>query len=190
MKAKLSLLLLCFISPYLLFAHGSHGSGFMAGFTHPILGLDHHLAILATGMFAYILDPKKWFWYPIAFLVLMIMGGSIGIGQEVPFWVEKIIALSVVVLGASIGLKLKSSLIPTLLLLASFGFFHGFAHGCEMPEDTTALKYISGYSLGTIVMILLGMLIAKMLSHKNINPQFIRFLGGLIAGFGLYFLFG
>ena len=190
MKVILPLLFLFLISPYLLMAHGSHGSGFMAGFTHPIFGLDHNLAILATGMFAYLLDSKKWFWYPLAFLAFMIIGGYLGIGQEVPTWIEKVIAGSVLVLGTSIGLSMKSGAIPALLLLAGFGFFHGFAHGCEMPADTTAFKYISGFSVGTIVMSFLGVAIAKFLSHKAVNPQFLKFLGGIIAGIGLYFLLG
>jgi len=37
---------LIMLLPLSLFAHGGHGSGFMAGFTHPIFGLDHNIALI------------------------------------------------------------------------------------------------------------------------------------------------
>ena len=43
---KLITLTFSIFVPTMLLAHGSHGSGVMAGFTHPILGVDHNVAIL------------------------------------------------------------------------------------------------------------------------------------------------
>ncbi len=38
-----------------LFAHSSHGTGFMAGYTHAVFGIDHLLAILRISIFGFAL---------------------------------------------------------------------------------------------------------------------------------------
>jgi len=134
---------LCFIClPIILLGHGSHGSGVMAGFTHPIFGIDHFVAILATGTLGYVLNPSKWYLPLIAFITLMILGGLAGIDNEATFLIEKIIAFSVFALGLLIAFDLKPNLIISIIIISIFGGFHGFAHGAEMPESNTALKYI------------------------------------------------
>jgi len=155
-----SFFLLCALPQFLL-AHGSHGDGIMAGLTHPIFGLDHNAAILGVGILGYFIYKKKWYLSIAAFLVTMIIGGMLGIGNEATVMVEKMIALSVVLLGVLIIFRAKVHNYAVLFLLLAFGFFHGFAHGAEMPETTTAFKYILGYSLGTILLGLLGALLGK-----------------------------
>jgi len=46
MKKKLTTTAIFSLLPMLVFCHGSHGSGVMAGFTHPIFGWDHNLVDL------------------------------------------------------------------------------------------------------------------------------------------------
>src|SRR5688500_16521457 len=58
MRALLALLLIAV--PTAAFAHTGHGdtSGFMHGFMHPVGGIDHILAMVAVGVFAYVLGGK------------------------------------------------------------------------------------------------------------------------------------
>lgn len=175
--------------PTFAFAHGSHGSGIMAGLTHPIFGLDHNFAILGTGILAYLLDKKRWFYYVLAFLGAMIIGGMLGIGEEATFLIEKIIAFSVLAIGLLIAFRVKLNFFLALFILGIFGYFHGFAHGAEMAIDNTALKYISGFSIGTVFLASIGMLLAMLMSKINLKQSYIYALGGgAISCIGIFFL--
>ncbi len=97
------------LTPMVAFAHTGVGdtSGFVRGFGHPTSGLDHILAMLMVGVFAWQLGGRALWLLPIAFVSIMAVGGMLGIaGIEVPF-VEIGIALSVVVLGAIVRLRSK-----------------------------------------------------------------------------------
>ena len=180
---------LCLI-PVLSFAHGSHGSGFVAGLTHPILGLDHSLTILGIGILGAFIDKKNWYLYLIAFLLPMIIGGIVGVDKEATLIIEKIIALSVFIIGfliSFIRIKQKNILLG---LIAIFGFFHGFAHGAEMPETTTMFKYISGYSLGTILIFMVGYIFYSKLSKAKNIDMFMQIIGGFLIGASTVFMIG
>ena len=55
------------------------GSGFMAGFIHPIFGLDHLLAMLSVGIISTQLHHRYAIWtLPATFVLVMIAGRGIG----------------------------------------------------------------------------------------------------------------
>ncbi len=172
--------------PSILLAHGSHGNGVMAGFTHPIFGFDHMFAILGAGILSYLSDSKKWHLYLLGFLIPMIIGGLLGIGNEATFTIEKIIALSVFIIGALIASRVEINVLVGVVMLGIFGFFHGYAHGAEMSTDNTALKYVSGYALGTILVGSIGMLIGMGL--KKVNSKVILVVGLILMALGIHFL--
>ena len=186
MKKTIAFLLL--LMPISLFAHGGHGSGFMAGFTHPIFGIDHNVALIGTGILGYLLDQKRWYFYPLAFIGLMVVGGFLGIGKEATTLIEKIIAASVVVIGLIIGLRLNFGKAIIALLLAAFGFTHGFAHGAEMPADTTAFQYISCFAVGAILLGAIGWLLSLLATNQNNSERLHTLLGGILMGAGIILL--
>lgn len=186
MQEKILSTLLLLSLPSLLLAHGSHGNGVMAGFTHPIFGLDHMFAIFGAGILSYLSDSKKWYLYLLGFLVPMIIGGLLGIGNEATFTIEKIIAFSVFVVGALIAARVDLNLAVGMVVLGIFGYFHGYAHGAEMSADNTALKYVSGYALGTILVGSAGMLIG--LGLKKVNSKAILVVGLIFMAIGIHFL--
>jgi hypothetical protein len=99
------------IMPTVAFAHTEVGdtSGLVQGFGHPISGLDHILAMLMVGIFAFQLGGRALWLVPMTFVGVMAVGGMLGIaGIGVPF-VEIGIALSVVVLGAIVAFNVKAS---------------------------------------------------------------------------------
>ncbi len=189
LQRTFTLVIILFLPTFLL-GHGSHGNGIMAGFTHPILGLDHNVAILGTGILGYLLDQKKWFLAPLAFIAAMIVGGFIGVEKEATFFVEKTIAFSVFIIGGMIAFRSKLNLGLILLLVAIFGGFHGFAHGAEMDPSNTVFKYIPGYSLGAILLVGIGALIGKVV-YGNGEKQILSYLvGGIVIGCGVMMLLG
>src|SRR5262245_59414212 len=79
--------------------HGEHGTGLTDGLLHPLLGIDHLLAMVATGLLAAQLGGKALWAVPASFVGSMVLGGISGMtGIGMP-GVELGIALSIVVLG-------------------------------------------------------------------------------------------
>ena len=120
------------------FAHlnpAEHGS-FAAGFSHPLFGADHILAMVGVGLWAFLVGGRAVWAIPAAFVVTMMLGFAAALaGIGLPF-VEPTIAASVVVLGllaVSIGLSVagypKVALLiaggPYLVIGAIFGVVAG-----------------------------------------------------------------
>ncbi len=155
------------LSPTLVLAHTGAGvtHGFAYGFLHPVTGLDHMLAMLTVGFFAWQLGGRASGAIPAAFVAVMALGGVLGImGVGVPF-VEFGIALSVVVLGAVVALRLRAPLALAMGLVGFFAIFHGHAHGAEMPEDAGGLAYGIGFMLATGLLHLAGLGIGLMIAR-------------------------
>jgi len=139
-------------------AHTGIGStsGFGPGFSHPLGGVDHILAMVAVGLFAAHLGDRALWLVPASFVTMMAFGGAAGIaGFELPF-IEAGIGLSVVVLGLIVALQWSAPLSAAMAIVGFFAVFHGFAHGAEMPTDASGLSYASGFVLATALLHLAG----------------------------------
>lgn len=190
MPQRLILLSFLIIIPSLAIAQDTHVNGIMAGFTHLVFSIDHLVAILACGFLGYSLDRKKWYLLPLVFTSAMIMGGSLGIGNDANYIVEKIIAFSVFAIGFIITFRLRLAQLLIFVLLFVFGFFHGYAHGAEMPEPNNVFNYILGYTLSAVLFGVVGALIGKFVLDKRFNESYCRFVGGIVTGCGLMMLVG
>lgn len=139
------------LAPTAAFAHPGHAEavGFMAGFGHPIGGLDHVLAMVLVGVFAFQLGGRALWLIPATFVAVMAAGGGLGMaGIEVPF-VETGIALSVVALGAAVAFGVKAPVAAAMAVVGLFAVFHGHAHGAEMPAASSGAAYVAGFLLAT-----------------------------------------
>ena len=109
----------------------------MHGFMHPLGGLDHQLAMILVGIFAYQLAGRALWLVPLTFVGIMAVGGFLGIaGVPVPF-IEIGIALSVIVLGAIVAFGVKVPVAVAMGIVGLFAIFHGHAHGWKcrwMPQ--------------------------------------------------------
>lgn len=162
-------------------------AGFVHGFSHPFSGLDHILAMVAAGLYASHLGGRSISLVPLAFIVMMAVGGALGVvGIGVPY-VETAIALSVIVLGAAVAVPFRLSTAAAMCLVGFFALFHGHAHGAEMPVDVSGLRYGLGFVLATGVLHVLGIGISLGLGlvaerHSARIAQ-VSGLGMAIAGF-------
>lgn len=186
-----------FLSTFLLLsftislnAHGTHGTGLMASLSHPILGLDHLLAILCVGFLSAQMNIKSSWMIPLVFAIAMLVSGWLGIGAEGFTGMEQGIAISVIVMGLVVALKNKMGLILATLLAGVFGFFHGYAHGVEMPEESRPFVYISGFLLGVVIIFLVSIGIGNILLRDNKNSERLQDVGAFIAGMGFVILIG
>jgi len=195
MTAKLTKTLLAaataILTPGVAFAHTGVGdtSGFIHGFGHPISGLDHILAMVMVGVFAWQLGGRALWLVPMTFVVIMSVGGALGIaGIGVPF-VEIGIALSVVVLGAIVAFNVKAPIAAAMGLVGLFAIFHGHAHGTEIPEDAAGVAYATGFMIATALLHLAGITAGFLIGRagEHYGSVLVRMAGGFasVAGLGL-----
>ncbi|MEX2202391.1 MAG: HupE/UreJ family protein [Dongiaceae bacterium] len=175
-------------------AHTGAGAttGFAYGFAHPIGGLDHVLAMVAVGLFAYLLKGKALWLVPAAFVGMMAIGGIVGVfGIPVPM-VELGIALSVVVIGGLIAFGKNMPIAAAMAIVGMFAIFHGHAHGTEMPATASGLAYGLGFMLATALLhgtgILAGFGIGKLSDVHGM--KIARASGAALSVAGLAILAG
>jgi len=185
---KLILLLLCLL-PAPLFAHTGHEAlGFTNGFTHPVLGLDHLLAMLSVGILSAQVGGRAIWTVPLTFVSFMLVGGIFGM-LGIPFFsVEIAIAASVLALGLAIAIDKKFPMAITMTGVAFFALFHGHAHGEEMPGSAQPALYALGFVLGTTLIHLSGVLLGWLATRQPRHSFLLRASGVAIAVVGAYFL--
>jgi urease accessory protein len=134
-------------------AHPGHSdaTGFAHGFAHPLGGLDHVLAMVAVGLYAALLGGRALWLLPAAFIAMMAFGGVLGAAGFALPYTEIGIALSVVVLGLAIALRINLPTLAAMALAGLFAVFHGHAHGAEMP-DASGYTYAAGFMLTTALL--------------------------------------
>lgn len=172
-------------------AHDGAGiaGGFASGFSHPILGWDHVVAMVAVGLWGAVLGrPALWI-LPLVFPLVMALGAAAGIlGLPLPA-VETGIALSGVVLGLMVALALPAPLWLAGVVTSVFAIFHGHAHGTELPQAATPLAYGLGFVLAT-GMLHLGGIGLGLLWSSRAGQMAVRAAGLAIAAAGGAFLTG
>ncbi len=173
-------------------AHVNAGetAGFMHGFLHPIGGLDHILAMVGVGLWAAQLGGKALWAVPLAFVGAMAIGGGLGmVGTPVPF-VEPGIIASDLILGGLVVMATRIPLWASAGLVGFLAIFHGYAHGAEMPADSSGLLYSAGFMLATLGLHLAGMGAVAMVKQINQDKEeiLVRIAGGGILLAGVYVL--
>lgn len=159
----------------------AHGS-FAAGFTHPIFGLDHILAMVAVGLWAAVLGGRALWVLPAAFVGAMALGFVLALaGMPLPL-VEPMILASVLVLGLAVAMALRLPLPAAAGAVAVLAVFHGHAHGGEMGE-AGALGYLAGFAAATALLHGGGVLGGLALGRVA-GPIAARVAGGAVALWG------
>ena len=169
----------------------AYGS-FLAGLTHPVLGLDHLLAMVSVGIVSVLIGGRAIWTVPGTFVAMMSVGAAVGwSGLDVPsILVESAIALSVILLGGVIVLDAKLPLPAAMASVGFFGFFHGYAHGAEIPDIAAPMEYAPGFLLGTVLLHLTGVLIGDIARRYKRGVTVLRIAGGVFVVIGFLFFLG
>jgi urease accessory protein len=172
-------------------AHEGGGitGGFISGFTHPVNGWDHVIAMVAVGLWgAFLGAPAIWL-LPVVFPLVMAFGGVLGVmGVPIPA-VETGIAVSAIVLGGVVALAMRPPLWITVILVGLFAVFHGHAHGTELPNAAGPLAYSVGFVVATGLLHLSG-IVFGLVVRWPLGKIAVQAGGGVIAMVGLGFLTG
>ena len=177
--------------PSLAFAHvtpEAH-SHFLTGFLHPVSGLDHLLAMLSVGIVSTQMTQKHAIWIlPAAFVSMMTVGGTMGMAGIPVSGIETGIALSVLLLGASIFLGSKWPVIVIYGFVGGFALCHGYAHGAEMSQQAHAVPFVLGFVIATVALHLAGVAIGLSAGRMAPGLRYVSLGGGIIATIGAQFL--
>ncbi len=166
---------------------GGNANGFISGFTHPLLGPDHIVAMIAVGLWGAILDAPAVWLLPVVFPSVMAFGGALGVlGVPVP-GIEAGIAASGIILGLMVLFASRPQRWKAVLLVAIFAIFHGHAHGTELPTSANPLAYSIGFVVSTGLLHLGGIALG-LLSQFPWGLKLVRGCGGLIALVGVGYL--
>jgi urease accessory protein len=173
------------------FAHSEQGAAidFWGGFTHPIFGLDHVIAMVAVGLWGAFLGPPAIWLLPVVFPLVMAVAGALGVLGMPLHGVETGIALSAIMLGAMVAGAVKPPLWMAAVLVGAFAVFHGYAHGVELPVGADAIAFSMGFVIATGMLHLCGIAFGA-LSHWREGRIAVRVAGVVIALIGLGYLTG
>ena len=162
-------------------------AGILAGLRHPVSGLDHVLAMIAVGLWgAQLGKPAVWV-LPVAFPMVMALGGALGLmGVPVP-GVELGIAVSAIALGLLVLAEAKPPLGVAAVVVGFFAVFHGHAHGTELPEGASGVLYSVGFVVATGSLHGVGIAIGLLHRWKQ-GRVALRVAGGIVAAAGVLFL--
>ena len=188
--AHRSLLILCLLLyPLTVFAHqrGGEAVGFASGFSHPISGIDHILAMVAVGMWGAQLGAPAIWVLPVVFPMVMALGGTMGLmGVKLP-GIELCIALSALALGFAVFREARPKLWISATIVGVFAVAHGHAHGTELPLGASGVLYSVGFVIATGLLHALGIGIG--LVHRwTAGRVALRVAGAVVAMGGVFFL--
>lgn len=181
------------LAPTVLFAHDGaslpYGS-FIGGLSHPVLGLDHFLAMVSVGVLSAQIGGRAIWTVPATFVAVMAFGGLLGYVDVGLTAIEAGIAISVLALGIAIAADRKLPLSLAMSAVGFFAIFHGYAHGAEMPAVANSVTYAAGFLTGTAALHLFGVLLGDIARRNVHGHSVLRLAGGVIAGTGAFFLVG
>jgi len=164
---------------------GPHAeSGFAAGFTHPLTGLDHLLAMLGVGLWAGLACRRSpWAW-PATFIAVMTAGFVLGAGGAPWRGMEAVIAASVVAFGLAAAVNLKPPAALGATIVGAFALAHGYAHGQELAPGVSGGEFAAGFVAATALLHLGGFGLARAIERLS-APRLAQAAGLSLAAGGL-----
>lgn len=169
--------------------HVYTGGGILGGFLHPLLGIEHLLAMVAVGFLSAQLGGRAIWTIPVTFIAVMLVGAIIGmLGIDIPI-IEYGITSSVLILGLGILANRGLPEWVAMVMVGIFALFHGFAHGEALPSVSSTIAlviaYVAGFLVSTAGLHVIGALIGIIAVRSKNGQLFMRVTGGIIAVIGI-----
>jgi urease accessory protein len=161
--------------------------GLLSGLAHPVIGLDHLAFIVAVGVAIGVAGLNLI--TPALFIVASAAGVALHVrGVTLPGG-EMLVALSVLVVGATIASGRSVHVWVWTVLFVAAGLIHGYAFGESIygAEASPLVAYLVGLVVVQSVLATMVALIARRSSAAAVEP---RLAGAAIAGIGLAILAG
>lgn len=164
--------------------------GFLSGLGHPVIGLDHLVFVIASGMLAAVIGRSLVI--PVTFVVASLAGTGIHlISLDLPA-PEFFISASVLLFGILLAMKNQPNQTVVSILAAVAGLFHGYAYGEAIVGAgmTPLVAYLLGFAFMQMVIAFAAYWVAQTVLKKatEASSLALRFAGFVICGVGGTFL--
>lgn len=175
-----------------IFPHVLPGdAGVIEGFLHPLIGIEHLLAMVAVGLVSAQIGKRAIWTIPLAFVIMMSVGGFIGYFGEASPVIAYGIAASLILLGLALLIQRRIPEAVALIIVGIFAIFHGYAHGEAIPQDQTIIffiAYVVGFVMSTAGLHVIGALLGYIALRSERGVLILRLAGVLIGVAGVFFL--
>lgn len=191
---KLALSTVAFLIAGPAMAHTGHGeaSGLLHGLGHPVMGMDHLLAMVTVGLWSGFVLPQRVWAGAAAFMGAMVVGAAASWGGIGLPGVEGAITASVVAFGLLVLLARRGQgagmTAASLSAIGAFALAHGHAHATE--AEGQAMAYLAGFLIATAGLHLVGIVLARSVAEGRLALLVQRVLGAGAALGGLVLAFG
>ncbi|MFZ3221235.1 MAG: HupE/UreJ family protein [Rhodoferax sp.] len=162
--------------------------GFMAGFGHPLRGLDHLAAMVAVGLWSALAARRagpELLWGPLGFASMLLLGAVAGLQGVAVAAVEPMVAASLLVTGLLVVSRLRVPGLVAALLVGVFAVFHGLAHGYELAGSANATRTLTGMVAATVLLHATGLALGWALRSANVWVPRVAGAGVAALGVGL-----
>lgn len=163
--------------------------GLLSGVAHPVLGIDHLLFIIAIGMAGAL--SRRVLIAPLFVIVGVFIGVALSLmGVQLP-WTEPAIAISLVIVGASLFGRKALSPKSAAALFTLLGVFHGLAYasvlaGQESVLPAVLIGYLSGLALiQWVIAAGTGTALQRLMSSTLSWQKLMQVAGALVATAGV-----
>ena len=165
-------------------------NGFLSGFAHPVIGLDHFAFLLAVGLLAS--TRAKPLLSPLVFVSATLSGVAIHLAIiDLPL-TELLVACSVVVVGALLLVHGRLAAISLIGVFVLGGISHGYAYGESIvgAEQSPLLAYLVGLAAVQLIVAIgvIGGMRALETRSAKLPPYGLRVSGALVACIGVFFI--
>ena len=140
---------LLLLAPFAEAHTGLTQNGFLSGFLHPMLGLDHLLGMMAIGLWAGRMGGQVRWIMPLLFMALLTVTAVWSQGLASVLVIENSIAVSLLLLGLFIAFSIKLPAVIGMIMGGLFAVLHGVAHGTDWPAGIAPFWYVSGFIFTT-----------------------------------------
>lgn len=145
--------------PAAALAHPGHLQvDWLDGFLHPLTGLDHLLALLATGFWLAQSETRYKPGFIAGFCAVLAVAVVAGMGFT-QFTFEAGIIASLVVLGSLLAAAVRGPLLLRGAVVIATAAVHGFVHGTELPAGDSVITFIIGLVVCSGLVVTAAMLV-------------------------------
>lgn len=174
------------LSPSMVWAHAGHEHlTFASGALHLFTGLDHLLALIASGLCLGMLGQRRQQASNLLLIGAVLLAAVLVAPMLPVFNMEPAIIATLIVLGSLLALALAMPAYYRIILLAGVAGVHGITHGQEMA--TQSIAYAAALSLTSVAVMGVSLSVAIVLQRLQWH-RLIRAAGLSIAAGGLLLL--
>jgi urease accessory protein len=159
--------------------------GLISGLLHPVIGLDHLLAIVAIGVLSTRLASGAWF--ALTFVAASMLGTGLHLASLDLAASEVLVAATVVVFGAvllsSSFARALDSVVRWAPLAVLGGALHGYAYGEAIVGSTPGplAAYLFGFSIVQMAVVLAVGRLARWASEKGVAAVRVHVVSGALV---------